>query len=501
MTHVTGRESDAGVSTEREDSVETSANNGAATLPKDEFNRFNGFVVSLQSLLFQFAHPEVRSAFTGNKFGWRVNTSLLPKIDRLRCTLFPRWEKNCLSTVTGRQIHAIGHMKLLYTKSEQPFQVSAQDEDELLTYSEWYEVIDLIGRDDFWQKYSESSCSHFINASTSVKDETTGAIPKLKKDRIISTSSASSGSVDSDDETDSDTSSIDTKSSHANRKRREVVTPPKFEMNGKVSLKEYFQVYESYFIGKFNGTEFDQTQELANFIDGKLLEVYNIMGGRRLGYKKMKDELLKWYSKQRIGGKTYWREQFLRAVPEPEESLDLYGMRLIEIFQLAYPKADTQNSKELRARFLTTVSSAISSRITDAERVMKAASGGGKRRMEFSALVEMAHELQLEQPKVVNWVRQMEPAERSVSYYRDDQPSKQQTRNSYTRTRTVSNERSNEANQKIKCSFCGRLYHTVDNCWRALKLCLICGGKHEMKECPKHNDNGKVRYSERALNE
>lgn len=36
------------------------------------------------------------------------------------------------------------------------------------------------------------------------------------------------------------------------------------------------------------------------------------------------------------------------------------------------------------------------------------------------------------------------------------------------------------------CNWCHKRRHTLENCWRRLQLCLICGGKHSMTLCPRY---------------
>jgi hypothetical protein len=55
-----------------------------------------------------------------------------------------------------------------------------------------------------------------------------------------------------------------------------------------------------------------------------LLEVYNIQGGRKLKYRNMKEKLLDWYKKQRIGGRSYWKNKLVEARPGDSETLDIY---------------------------------------------------------------------------------------------------------------------------------------------------------------------------------
>ena len=86
---------------------------------------------------------------------------------------------------------------------------------------------------------------------------------------------------------------------------RSVVTPPMFEMDGTVSLRDYLRTFEIYFGNKFKGDSYDKMQMLSKFLSGDLMKVYNIRGGRRLRYTNMTEELSTYHRKQKIGGRSY----------------------------------------------------------------------------------------------------------------------------------------------------------------------------------------------------
>ena len=151
----------------------------------------------------------------------------------------------------------------------------------------------------------------------------------------IALSSSGDESSSSLDESYSSSSSASLPWNKKGRKRK-VVKPPVFTMNGKGHLKDFSISFEIYFDKQFDGSSYDKTQELANFLSDELLQVYSVQGGRKLKYRHMKERLLNWYQKQRIGSKTYWRRQLDETTPNGDESLDIFGMRLQEISELAF---------------------------------------------------------------------------------------------------------------------------------------------------------------------
>lgn len=447
---------------------------------------FCNFILSLQALLSQFNNTRVRSDFCSGEFKVAKPTSLLPEIDVARCVLFPRWDKGPLNDFSKRNKMALHHLIKLYKATHEDFKIF---DGETWRYDEWNSFFSEIGSDSYWRKTEASErCVHdYTTSATSqkVKFEKTGAIPKVKLAMKSSSSTLDSSDTESGTRTsDCDSSSVSECSTPKKKKKstyrlksdqREAVVPPNFEMNGKISLKEYLSIFDNYFITKFNGSEYDKTQELGKFLDGKLSEVFQIRGGRKLKYEVMKKELLTWYKKQNVGSKSYWQKQFRDAQPNSQESLDLYGMRLVELYQLAYPRESTERSKELRSHFLNTVPPEVADGVKDAMRVVKATNK--KAKIKFSTIVEIAHGVWQDRPKMVNWAYQ--GGKRPIS-------------NSFERREKVVSPTKNSPEKRFRrsstfCNYCKKKNHTMNNCWRAKRVCLICGGNHVMKDCPKFN--------------
>lgn len=530
--------------------------------------RFLPTVIACQSLLSQFSHPRVRADFCNGRFGVRINPSLLPRIDEMRWVLFPAFGGMDMDeTITG-SVDAAGRFQLLIARSKNVCKLAGEAEGESLSYREWFALLELIASSSYWEHIpSQQRCLNVLpvnseNENTSnVKNKTvkrgvnaagTGVKevkPKVIKSSMLantsgmktnsimevlvddSSNSESSGATDGSDSEISSSSSDDSvvseltvgRRSRRLRKRRpiersamtsrladrrDVVTPPMFEVSGRESLKEFLAVYESYFDRKFNGTPYDQTQELSKFIDGELLQVYNIHGGRKLKYEDMKTVLVKWYRKQKVGGRGYWRTQLETAQMRAGEPLDIYGMRLAEFSQRAYPKLQAEGARQLKKKFLESISPRIASRIRDAERTLKARPGK-KHQLPFSSIIEMARSLQkeLEVDMPIQSVLWTTSAPDREGHPRSREAERGMTESLGHRSREVIyssvKQRGSEAQHRDRpgsgrCEFCGRFGHTKRDCWRASKSCLICGREHYLTACPRYDPNFKARGGERS---
>ena len=400
------------------------------------------YILSCQSLLSQFNSVQVRSDFVNGKFGNSLDPDILPKIDELRWTLCPRWQGGFLD-VPGPSVRSarIAMEKLLSGSTD----LAVLGMDNVLdpfSFKEWLSIIKKIATSQYWVNTpADQRCAHLdeekptANVSSGKPDlcGTNATKPKFKVDDasrydpyetsysggrtkrscykpkkpieevvLVSSQSSSSESFSSSEGStcsEFDQHEVRKRSLSGRKDNREVVTPPPFEMNGKMPLKDYLLTYEAYFRGKYRGNAYDMCQQLEPFLKGDLLNVYSICGGRQLKYSKMKERLLEYYKKQRIGGKRYWRKEFSSAMPDIEESLDLYGMKLLELAERAFPGSAKECASQLRQKFLENIPHAISAKILDAERAMKATSGGKHKYLKFSAIMQMAKDLQQEVPK------------------------------------------------------------------------------------------------------
>lgn len=522
-------------------------NEQAESLPTDLLP----LMISFQSLLGQFSHPQIRAAFLNGQFQKHISTELLPNIDELRCSLFPRWRQGGLLSSAAINVGAVQHLHLLVTRSDNKFITNLEDVEGALKYSDWFRILEQIADDPYWGTIQPNQrCCHILPADTD-------AIPTSHSGHSSSTSSAtwnrketkaksellparqqkhkvhhkqmkktasskrieeiiisSSGESDSSKETgaESDSEGAVTRRSRLSRRqlreKRDVVTPPVYVMDGKVSLKNYLTTFEEFFHKKYDGNNYDKTQTLSTFLTGELLDIFEAKGGRKLAYPRMKEELLAYYKKQRIGGRSYWRNKLDTSAPEPMESLSVYGAKLVEIAELAYPGDRKESALQVRKQFLKSIPSQIAEEITHSELIGKL-SGGKRTHMTFADMVEYAQKVQKSSKNTRHLMMVSSPAVSAIgNTWHSSVPqsscptcgidntqrlsiAEAPTRG--TRSASASRVFSNTSNASpVTCGYCKRLYHTTRECWRAAKLCLICGNAHNLTDCPRYNPQHKA---------
>ena len=487
-------------------------------------------VLAINSLLQQFASVKVRGDFLNGRFYTSPNPDLLPMIDRLRLVLSPRWIGGGFHKNTPRMKVALDHCRLLLDQSPEMFTLTSDDGSNL-TYAEWRAHLELLSKDRYWREVPPGErCGHLFNkedyeATASVRDvpDTESYVKRIdcktnlkgnnpnkqRASKKIEEIAVSSGSSASDEGTESSRSSSTNSSSSSSsygrsrrRKRnpkRSVVTPAIFEMDGRTTLADFLEVFEEYFKKKYAGNSYDQTQVLSEFLRGELLKIYEIRGGRRLKYRRMKEELLRYYKDQKIGSKTYWRKQLSQLVPESDEAYDLYGMRLAEAAKLAYPNDKKESASQLRKSFIKCLPPYIATKIMDAERASNAATGSHKY-LPFTSVMRMAKDLQNSgvKPRTVMWTSSSNSQQ---NLNRDKQVnSRTYTSRKHQQSPPHSPRRAPSTQNRPftnGCAYCHRPNHSAANCWRAAKLCLICGGNHRIENCDKYDPNFQSRSQSR----
>lgn len=499
--------------------------------------------VSIQALLHQFSHPKVRADFVNGRFGLSINPNLLPSLDALRWSLFPRWRGGSLRLHQRATRKAAENLTLLIDSSSNLFRL---DNEEPMTYQDWFQILESIATNQYWSTIPpEDRCTHIIqNDICATSNEAPRSFSpgrlSVKKEKVNSTTSSStlsskkkslttkaktkspkkveeitiSSSESSDARTETAESGSDNddvpsvRSSRSRTKRydrREVIKPPKFKMDGKLHLRDYLPTFEEYFDNKFKGSVYDKTQCLSEFIDDRLLTFYNIRGGRALPYDEMKKQLLSYYKKQKVGGRQFWREKMKEMSPEPNEGYDVFGLKLIEVTNLAYPSDPKESAKQLREHFFRKIPSEIVSKIEDAERALKCSGKRRSKHLPFNDVIDMAKDLQ----------KRLKTETRPVMCTQQQYNGNKKQQESGRRSRQFSNSRrrdnskygkSNRYGERLSsangagnssCSHCGNPNHSLSDCWRALKLCLICGKNHDMSDCPRYDPHYRTNSSTR----
>lgn len=566
-----------------------------------------------QSLTMQLLHPKVRSDFLDGRLcdvslidPLAHSEEVLAGLDNMRQVIIPSWRAQRISMdLLSRD--AVNCLTMLSLKSDTVFEMLG-DQSMRWSYKNWAWLLEQIATNLYWLEVLPATISikhltvpaHIyedpvkqsnpltleIQKSTSClndrimkreqPDVASGETYRLEKSPLerksraprnrakeidfICLSDSSSNSVGSED-SHSFEQRRSSRSHHARDRyifpRREVVKPRPFIMNGWQSLRQYLHDYERYFYAKFEGNSRDCTQELSDFLPVELRDFFDTIGAHRLPYEDMKAELLSFYRTQKISGARHWREKLGEASMRPDESLKLYGLRLRDLGQKAYPHDDRECVREIRHRFLRTVPEEFAQQVQFTEGTSLVT--GHEKKLPWATIMRLAEREDERTRKTTHGSSKSSLNPRDVWFNRPETQEVHQTcttrraccgglqcpcfqgkalpeinssegsagpralvapqgpdylvdnmiasgdprrsekfrgRMSPRGRRTfVASPRNAQRQQQSftpsihakRCQWCGRLGHSVDNCWEKQSVCMGCGSaEHTLDQCPRN---------------
>ena len=200
---------------------------------------------------------------------------------------------------------------------------------------------------------------HFqVNARVSKKEREAVKSRSVKNENISvkSVEEIELGDSDEyeDDGSDDDGVQLWNETSHRSTVRA-VVTPRPFHMNGSLTLKKFFEMFEKYFRTKYEGGERECSIELANFLLGEILDAYEAFDGANKRYSKVKEKLLEWYKSQGAAGSKRWRNELSVVIMKPGESFKLFGIRVQELASKAHPQNERDCARAMQSSYLNAV--------------------------------------------------------------------------------------------------------------------------------------------------
>ena len=127
-------------------------------------------IITIQSLLAQFAHPQVRAELLIGHFWLNVNPNILPAIDNLWWTHLPHWLGHGFGAGSPRSEMAAHHLYKLIHKSKEQIMPNMQEGKTCPSYSEWYATLEILASDRYWsQMPAEDRCTHILVATDNKK--------------------------------------------------------------------------------------------------------------------------------------------------------------------------------------------------------------------------------------------------------------------------------------------------------------------------------------------
>ncbi|CAF2103663.1 unnamed protein product [Rotaria magnacalcarata] len=303
-------------------------------------------------------------------------------------------------------------------------------------------------------------------------------------------------------------------------RKASVETFPMFKGNSEIEWRKYWKQYESVALKGIDPDSHRVIQELGKKLMGVTREAFDRMYKHGQKYKDITDKISNFLKMECAGvveNKIVIYENLIRG---QGELWSLYAYRLQDAFSEAYPMADVQSDERLLNRLLREIPSGIRNYIE--EKLHDAYVVGSVKGMKWNYAVQyLGSETRRLKPHLfkenapntnaysgppVNNNANNNP--RLAPNYNNAGNGWRNPQRAVSNQATVTTQQPQNnpkgSNMKISdgrskdgiivCGFCNKLYHSYNDCWRYRGLCLICGEKHLMKDCPKYSP-AKARFS------
>lgn len=136
---------------------------------------------------------------------------------------------------------------------------------------------------------------------------------------------------------------------------RKVPEQEKYDEQSGQCLRKYLTRFEQYCEHNFKGEKSLWIGELERHLSGKTLDAFRTVRDEDDTYKALKRKLIEWYDDLKDMRKKINRNKFKNANYKPGESLYLYSTRLEKIYKIAYPNHDTNISKTLQEKYVSSL--------------------------------------------------------------------------------------------------------------------------------------------------
>ena len=251
-----------------------------------------------------------------------------------------------------------------------------------------------------------------------------------------------------------------------------------FDDGGLESLEEYFDRFEHFCCRKYGPDKRQWLVVLEGKLTSEYLSCFKMSGGNSASYEVIKIQLINFYNNLKELGSIPVTN--FSSVRYEGEGFYNYMSKLRFLFVKAYPRENPDTSKVLYEKLRDTlpehVRKLVSAKYIEISTMFN-------KQITYTAL--QSYVLSLESCEKI---QKVEP---TLAFVEKDEPEKTQD---LTRPRISfrkSTPKELEKDEKV-CSFCKKVGHTEEKCFKKLKLCYQCGSsKHFILNCNKYKVGSK----------
>jgi hypothetical protein len=291
---------------------------------------------------------------------------------------------------------------------------------------------------------------------------------------------------------------------------RSVPAPEPYNRASGHSFRSFLFSFEEYCRHSFRGSDKAWVAELGRYLVGDMHGAFVAHRAPSDSYGDIKAKMLRWYEESKSRREAGSRAMFGQASKRGDESVRLYAARLENLFRLAYPKKQVDNSQTLQEKFLSSIPRRFRKQIKSSISLAKVVEGTKLKWTQIVKLVgglEEAFTTDDSADDVQSSWSVMQSGVRSLYLTKTDAATQCQAgtsgivsfSGSRGRSSSVPSLRSQrspfygrsvnfderERSLAVTCHHCNKLGHVRRDCRRRLGLCLVCGSPdHRVARCP-----------------
>ncbi|KAL7631360.1 UNVERIFIED_CONTAM: hypothetical protein RMT77_018339 [Armadillidium vulgare] len=294
------------------------------------------------------------------------------------------------------------------------------------------------------------------------------------------------------------------------------------------NLSDFLTYFEQYCEKRYPQSPDQWLRLLEKYLTGKFLRLYNVITKTVTDYTSVKNILLKWYNQEEKKRNENKLKKYHSAKRQPGEDINLFALRLEQLACQAFPGVNMREHESLRTAFILSLSPTIQHKLREFiiqnemitqtkvswEKLVMLADSYDR---EFRPDQSFHQEQDFQEIGMNDTHRVNEPQRSEIEVIQIDTLTPQATwsevlkRGSLSKPNRVTHNNTSQNNrqkfsplnknpisfnrnnnpQPMKdCSYCGKIGHTHDECYKALGICSYCKTKgHIRKDCWHYNNS------------
>ena len=296
-----------------------------------------------------------------------------------------------------------------------------------------------------------------------------------------------------------------------NSQKPKLMEPKIFSYEKEDNLQTFLEYFEEYCQKRYPQSPDQWVRLLEKYLSGKFLRLYTVITKKESEYRIVKEVLLKWYKQEEKKRNENKLRAYHSAKRQTGEDVNLFALRLEQLAGQAFPGVNMREHESLRTAFILSLPTTVQSKLREFiiqnemctqtkvpwDKLVLLADSYDRELCTIqniettemrpsSQFVPSRQEVEVIQideisPKTTSWseILKRSPPKRPM-YNNTPRKTTPLQNNNDNRVQTGSIQQPKDKN----CTYCGRIGHTIEECYKANGICSYCKIKgHIRSDC------------------